>query len=101
MRGISLAVNNTETWLNFTLAVSGGPKAMPCKRILVVDDEALVGQAIRFALFPEGYEIDVVTSPFEALRKTTAGSYDLILTDYKMAGMTGVELVKRPSAAAR
>jgi CheY-like chemotaxis protein len=68
------------------------------KRILVVDDEPTVGQAIRLALLPDGHAIEVVTSPFEALREFDPGKYDLILTDFWMEGMTGLELAERIKA---
>ncbi len=68
---------------------------MSGKRILVVDDEPTVAQAIRITLQPEGHRVEVVTSPYEALAKLETGKYDVVLTDFRMEGMTGLQLAER------
>lgn len=65
---------------------------MQTKRILVVDDEPIVGYSIKISLQPAGYAIEVVTSAAEALHRYQAGKYDLILTDNIMPGMSGTGL---------
>jgi DNA-binding NtrC family response regulator len=64
------------------------------KRILVVDDEATVCQSIKLALASEGYGIDVAASGEEALRRSDLSSYDLILADMMMPGVSGLDLLK-------
>jgi CheY-like chemotaxis protein len=71
---------------------------MRSKRILVVDDDQIVGQAIKISLQPDKHTIEVVTSPEEALRRFEAGKYDLVLTDFRMEEMTGLQLAKRIKA---
>jgi CheY-like chemotaxis protein len=68
---------------------------MEGRRILVVDDEPIVGQAIKMTLQPDGYIIDVVTSPYEGLSRFEIGKYDVILTDFRMPGLTGAQFAER------
>ncbi len=68
------------------------------KRILVVDDEPLVCEAIRLALSSEGHEVESASSGLEALAKLDAGSFDVILTDFTMRGMPGDQLAREIKA---
>jgi nitrogen-specific signal transduction histidine kinase len=74
------------------------PTSQPSRRrarILIVDDEALVGMAVRRALTPE-HDVFYVASAQEALAKLTAGEhFDLVLCDLMMPEMTGMELHAR------
>jgi signal transduction histidine kinase/CheY-like chemotaxis protein len=61
-------------------------------RILVVDDEPLVGVALKRALGNE-HDLTVVSSAEEALARLRRGEpYDLLLSDLLMPGMTGMDL---------
>jgi two-component system phosphate regulon sensor histidine kinase PhoR len=64
------------------------------KRILIVDDEATVGKSIRHALVREDYEIDVALSGEQALEMQAKKSYDLLIVDLMMPGMSGLDLLK-------
>ncbi len=64
-------------------------------RILVVDDELVVRDSIKEWLEDEGYTVDMAASGPEALDKLSTQPYHLMLTDIKMPGMDGVELLKR------
>ncbi len=68
------------------------------KRILVVDDEEVVRNAVRKALGQDEFQIDAVSSSEEALKLLAAGSYDLILADLMMPGIDGLELLERARA---
>jgi two-component system, NtrC family, response regulator GlrR len=65
------------------------------KRILVVDDEK--DNAYLFALILEGqgYLVDKYNNPFKALAGFKPGYYDIMILDYRMAGLNGVELYER------
>jgi nucleotide-binding universal stress UspA family protein/CheY-like chemotaxis protein len=63
-------------------------------RILVVDDELIVRDSIKEWLEDEGFSVDMAASGPEALDKLSTKSYHLMLTDIKMPGMDGVELLK-------
>jgi CheY-like chemotaxis protein len=61
----------------------------------VVDDELIVRDSIKEWLEDEGYTVDMAASGPEALDKLSTQPYHLMLTDIKMPGMDGVELLKR------
>src|SRR4029434_7947078 len=62
-------------------------------RVLVVDDERYVRGLLSELLTVWGYETDVAASGAEGLALFKEKSYDLVLTDYLMAGCSGLELV--------
>lgn len=64
-------------------------------RILVIDDEKVVGESLRRTLSGEGYEIDIAHSGREGLRKARMGSFDLIMVDLKMPDIDGLDVIKR------
>ncbi|HVI95815.1 MAG TPA: ATP-binding protein [Anaeromyxobacter sp.] len=69
-----------------------GRLAAPRSRVLVVDDERLVGASLRRALGSE-HDVTVVASPRMALRLFEQGErFDAVLTDLVMPDMTGLEL---------
>ncbi len=63
--------------------------------ILVVDDELIVRDSIKEWLEDEGFAVEMAASGQEALDKLATKPYHLMLTDIKMPGMDGVELLKR------
>jgi len=65
------------------------------RRVLVVDDERHVRSMLCDLLEHWGCTADGVTDPAEGLERLQAGAYDVLLTDYRMPGMNGVELVER------
>ena len=64
------------------------------KRILVVDDEQDLCEILKFNLETEGYEVETANSAEEALEKDIA-SYNLLLLDVMMGGMSGFQLAKQ------
>jgi DNA-binding response OmpR family regulator len=63
-------------------------------RILIIDDEEIVGESLRKTLAGEDYEIDTAHSGQEGLRKARRESFDLIIVDLKMPDVSGLD-VKR------
>jgi PAS domain S-box-containing protein len=63
-------------------------------RILFVDDEPSIAAIYQKALSRLGYQVTVETSSLQALArfKTAPGEYDLLVTDYTMPEMTGLQL---------
>ncbi|MCH8083836.1 MAG: response regulator [Myxococcales bacterium] len=63
--------------------------------LLIVDDEAQILSALKRSLRREGYEIVAVESAAAALRILDERCVDAILSDQKMPGMSGVQLLAR------
>src|SRR4030043_15271 len=64
-------------------------------KILVVDDEAPIREMIRKGLSQMGgINVEVAQSGLEAIDKIEKEVFDLVLTDLKMPGMDGIELLK-------
>ncbi len=63
--------------------------------ILLVDDEVRILSALRRTLRREGYEILTAESPLTALEILKSHNVDLILSDHKMPGMSGVQFLTR------
>jgi CheY-like chemotaxis protein len=68
---------------------------MAKKRILIADDEEGIRSLLAMALETYDYEIDIVENGLEAINNIYKRSYDLIITDYMMPEMDGLELTKR------
>ena len=65
------------------------------KHILVVDDEEAVGYVFERYLAIKGYRVSVAYSGEQALESFRRDAPDLVITDYKMPGMNGDELLRR------
>jgi heterodisulfide reductase subunit A len=64
-------------------------------RILVVDDELIVRDSLKEWLEEEGFFVDIADSGPAALAKLSKEAFHLMLTDIKMPGMDGVDLLKK------
>ncbi|MBW2510352.1 MAG: sigma-54-dependent Fis family transcriptional regulator [Deltaproteobacteria bacterium] len=66
---------------------------MPAATVLVVDDERNILTSVSRALGFEGYEVEVAGSAEVALDKISKQSFDAILLDVQLPGMSGLELL--------
>jgi DNA-binding NtrC family response regulator len=64
------------------------------KKMLVIDDDSLVLYSCRRIFAEEGYEVITVDNPQEGLDIASKSTFDVILCDWKMPKMNGIELVK-------
>ena len=67
-------------------------------RVLVIDDEAAHAEVLGEGLQRVGYECAVATSGQQGAKRIEAETFDVILTDLKMAGVDGLEIVRRAQA---
>ncbi len=65
------------------------------KRVLVVDDESDVVELVRVVLSTKGYDVIPTYNGEDGLEAALAEKPDLIITDLKMPGMSGMEFIKR------
>ena len=63
-------------------------------RILVVDDEAVIREAVKRILEQEGYQVITATSGHTALEKVQNDDFTVVISDLKMPGMGGMEVLK-------
>ena len=63
-------------------------------RVLVVDDEEVVGAVLKDMLVSMGQRVDVASSGREAIARFGADRFDLVMTDLAMPGMTGWEVAR-------
>jgi CheY-like chemotaxis protein len=64
----------------------------PQRRILVVDDEPFVCDAVKMMLAFDGHSVETASSAKDALAMFEKTKFDLVITDFSMPGMKGDEL---------
>lgn len=65
------------------------------ERILIVEDEDTLCESLQRVFRREGYEADIADSAETAFRLLENTTYDLILTDVILPGISGIELIAR------
>lgn len=71
------------------------PAARPARNVLVVDDEKVVCNSCKKILTREGYNVDVALSAQEALKKVRSNGFDVVIADWKMPEIDGIEIAKK------
>jgi CheY-like chemotaxis protein len=64
------------------------------RKVLVVDDDPVVGESFNRVLSGKGYAVITASDGQEALAKLEAEQYDVVFTDLRMPGMTGLEVAE-------
>ena len=62
-------------------------------KILIVDDSVTTRRLLKNILSSSGYKPDIVASAKEGLRLLDTQNYDLIISDYEMSEMNGLEFI--------
>jgi CheY-like chemotaxis protein len=70
-------------------------KRTTAERILLVDDNRMGLRARKVVLEELGYEVVAVCCAVEALQHFSTEAFDLVVTDYKMPRLDGIELIAR------
>jgi CheY-like chemotaxis protein len=68
------------------------------RKILVVDDDPVIGKSFDRVLTGKGYAVITAANGEEALNKLATEDYDLVYTDIKMPGINGLEVAERVKA---
>jgi DNA-binding NtrC family response regulator len=65
------------------------------KRILIVDDHKEIRDLLSKFFLLNGYEVDTAEDGETAMEKVRRKGYDLVVTDYSMPKMDGMDLLRR------
>ena len=65
------------------------------KCICIVDDQHTIREMLRFALILQGFEVVVAVDGDDALEKIVTHDIDMIIADWQMPKMDGLELLQR------
>ncbi|HEX9719822.1 MAG TPA: response regulator [Ramlibacter sp.] len=68
------------------------------RKVLVVDDDPVVGKSFNRVLSDKGYIVVTAEDGYDALMKLQAEKYDVVYTDIKMPGMDGLEVAEQVKA---
>ncbi len=63
-------------------------------RIMVIDDEKIVGDMAKLSLEQEGYVVETFLNAEPALKRLQEEKFDVVVTDYKMKGIDGMEVLR-------
>ncbi|MGA1867823.1 MAG: sigma-54-dependent transcriptional regulator [bacterium] len=64
-------------------------------RILVIEDDNTIREGISYSLSKEGHEVDSASDGEEGFSLSKVKSYDLVITDYRMKSMNGIEVLEK------
>jgi two-component system, OmpR family, response regulator RegX3 len=64
-------------------------------RVLIVEDEAAVRDALDYSLRGEGFDVDAASDGEAGLRAAQAGDYDVVILDLMLPKMSGSEVCRR------
>ncbi len=66
----------------------------PGFRVLIIDDERIVCERLGAEMTKLGFEVETFTDSSEALQRIATQHFDLVITDIKMRGPTGIEVMR-------
>ncbi|PYV42568.1 MAG: two-component system response regulator [Acidobacteria bacterium] len=81
------------------VAVGTNPFVQPrTERMLIVDDEHFIRDVLTQVVAGEGFESGTAQNAQEAIRKLTETKYEMVLTDIRMPGLDGLQLLQHISS---
>ena len=67
-------------------------------RVMIIDDEKIVGDMAKMSLEHEGYHVEAFLNGETALARLHEDRFDVVVTDLKMKGIDGMEVLKTVKA---
>lgn len=64
-------------------------------RVMVIDDEKIVGKRLKPALSKSGYEVEIFEDAHQALERFAEQPMDIVVTDIRMDEIDGIEVLER------
>ncbi len=64
-------------------------------RLVIIDDEPIVGRRLKQVFSKMGYHVDIFTNPLYALEFMKDNPFDIVITDFKMEELDGMEVLRR------
>ena len=74
---------------------SGGDKL----RVMIIDDEPIVGKRLTPALAKHGFEVEAFVDPVQALARLKAQAFDIVVTDLRMEEVDGIGVLEHVMAS--
>jgi CheY-like chemotaxis protein len=62
--------------------------------VMILDDEPVVGKRLRPTLEKSGFEVEFFERPAEALARIEEKEFDIVVTDVRMEGMDGIQILE-------
>jgi two-component system NtrC family sensor kinase len=97
---VTMTESCTEPCAAASLSAADAPVPTPRLRVLVIDDEHTIRVALRRYFERRGWHVDEAEdgrAGYERLLDPTAQPYDVVISDLKMPGLSGIELHRRLS----
>jgi DNA-binding NtrC family response regulator len=63
-------------------------------KVMILDDEPIVGERLKVSLERAGFVVDAFSSSRDAIDKLKEETYDILVTDLKMSGPDGMEVLR-------
>lgn len=77
--------------MRFSMESSKNSRSVP--RILIIEDDEEMRSLLKDLLEDEGYQADSANNGSEAFRKLAREHFDLVITDIRMPGLTGLDIL--------
>jgi DNA-binding NtrC family response regulator len=68
-------------------------------RVLLIDDERIVGKRLKPALEKSGYSVESFEDPREALERFRQAPFDIVVTDVRMDDIDGIQILEAVQSA--
>ncbi|MCA1613930.1 MAG: response regulator [Acidobacteria bacterium] len=75
------------------LTAGGDVRAGAGVRVLVIDDEPSVADALKLILEDQGYAVDVAATAHEGIEQARRGGFDVIVTDLRLPDADGLDVI--------